>query len=191
MPQEALMVSVFRPASFVTAVLLLSSAAGIAQIESTPIPQTAKPNFSQMSFLMGNWRCSTKSARRPAAYVTTSTTSRTPDGYWMVTRSTTRKAPWMTADLHSEDRMTYDPSTSRWIDISTDDGGGYNVSTSPGWQGNRIVWTDMVITKTNATASTNPNTITKVSDTRTTASASFKEPSGRLVTVRTICTKGG
>lgn len=87
--------------------------------------------------------------------------------------------------------MTYDPSTSRWIDIYTDDGGGYNVSTSPGWNGNSITWTDMVITKTNATASTNPTTIRKISSTRTTLTSSFKEPSGRTVGVVGTCTKGG
>jgi len=85
--------------------------------------------------------------------------------------------------------MTYDPSTSRWIDIAYDQSGGYNVSTSPGWSGNSITWTDAVITKTNATASTNPTTLTKVSDTKTTSKSSFKEPSGRVVTVTATCTK--
>lgn len=84
--------------------------------------------------------------------------------------------------------MTYDPSTSRWIDIATDDGGGYNVSTSPGWKGT-ITWTDAVITKVNATASTNPTVMTKVSNARTTSRSSFKEPSGRLINVVTTCTK--
>jgi hypothetical protein len=182
--------SFFRALSYAAAVVLLSSSAVLAQIESTPIPQTPKPDFSKMSFLTGTWNCSVKSARRPAAFQTTSTTTMSPDGYWMITRTTTHKTSWMSSDLQGEDRVTYDPSTSRWIDIGTDDGGGYNVSTSPGWSGNNIVWTDMVITKTNATASTNPTTVTKMSDTKTTSKSSFKEPSGRLVTVTSTCTKG-
>ena len=42
-----------------------------AQVESTPIPAPNKPNFAPVEFLLGTWTCKTKSARRPAAYVTT------------------------------------------------------------------------------------------------------------------------
>ena len=42
-----------------------------AQVESTPIPAPTKPNFSSVQFMIGSWTCSTKSARRPAPYVTT------------------------------------------------------------------------------------------------------------------------
>jgi len=184
------MPSLFRFATYAVAASVFSCGAVFAQVESTPVPQNAKPDFSKMSFLMGTWNCSVKSARRPSAYQTTSTTTMSPDGYWMVTDTTTHTASWIPKVLRTEDRMTYDPSTSRWIDISYDDGGGYNVSTSPGWSGDKITWTDMVITQVNATASTNPTTITKVSDTKTTSSSSFKEPSGRVVNVDTSCTKG-
>jgi|SRR5690348_9359091 len=181
--------SIYRLAAATAAALLLSCGAVLAQIESTPVPQTPKPNFSQMAFLTGTWNCSVKSSRRPSAYQTTSTANISPDGYWLVTRTTTHKASWIPAEQRSEDRLTYDPSTSRWIDIGTDDGGGYNVSTSPGWKGNTITWTDAVITKVNATASTNPTIMTKVSNAKTTSRSSFKEPSGRLISVMTTCTK--
>jgi hypothetical protein len=180
-----------RVAPFFAAALLLSSAAVSAQVESTPVPATAKPDFSQMMFLTGTWTCSTKSARRPTAYTTTSTAQVSPDGYWLVTETTTHTASWIPKELHSTDRVTYDPSTSRWIDIGYDDGGGYNVSTSPGWTGNSITWTDLTITKVNATASTNPTVLTKVSDTKTASKSSFTEPGGRVVNVTTSCTKGG
>lgn len=180
---------VFRTASLALAAIVFFPVLVLAQVESTPIPMTPKPDFSKMAFFMGRWTCSTKSARRPSAYQTTSNTTMSPDGYWMITRSTTPKLSWSSASLSSEDRMTYDPSTSRWIDITMDDQGGYNVSTSPGWNGNTITWTDMVITKTNATASTNPTTMTKVSGSKTMSRSSFKEPSGRTVGVSTVCTK--
>jgi len=183
--------SFLRAVTYVTAAVLLCSSAVLAQVESTPIPMAPKPDFSKMAFMMGTWQCSTKSARRPTAYQTTSATSMSPDGYWMVTKATTHKASWIARELHTMDQVTYDPSTSRWIDISTDDRGGYNVSTSPGWRGNKITWTDAIITKTNATASTNPTTMTKESNTKTTSMSSFKEPSGRLVTVTSTCTKSG
>jgi hypothetical protein len=95
----------------------------------------------------------------------------------------------MSSNLVGEDRVTYDPSTSRWVDIAYDEQGGYNVSTSPGWSGNSITWTDVLITKTNATATTNPTTMTKVSTTKITSRNTFKEPSGRLVTVTSSCSK--
>jgi hypothetical protein len=182
-------VALFRTvSSFIGAVLLVCVAAA-AQTESTPVPANAKPDFSKMSFLTGNWTCSVKSSRRPGPYTTTSTSSMSPDGYWLVTRTTIHKASWIPQSFTAEDRMTYDPSTSRWVDISTDTGGGYDLSTSPGWNGSSIVWTDVVYPKSNATATSNPTTVTKVSDTKTTATSSFKEPSGRLVTVKTTCNK--
>jgi hypothetical protein len=49
----------------------------------------------------------------------------------------------------------------------------------------------MVITKTNATASTNPTMMTKLSNTKTMSKSSFKEPSGRVISVRTTCSKTG
>jgi hypothetical protein len=180
---------VLRTLSAIVTAVAFTSGAAFAQIEATPIPMSPKPDFSKMMFMTGTWTCSTKSSRRPAAFQTTQVGSMSSDGYWLIVKSTTQKTPWMSSQLTSEDKMTYDPSTSRWIDIATDDQGGYNVSTSPGWSGNSITWTDAVITQTNATASTNPTTMTKVSDTKTTSANSFKEPSGRVVNVTATCTK--
>jgi hypothetical protein len=173
-------------------VFLLTCGAALAQnptMETTPIPTNAKPDFSKMQFLTGTWSCSVKSSRRPAAFRTTSNARMSTDGYWLITRTTTQKTAWMNRPLTSEDKATYDASTGRWVDISTDDEGGYDISTSPGWNGNTITWTDQLYPKTNATATNNPTTMTKVSDRRTTSKTSFREPSGRLITVNTTCTK--
>jgi hypothetical protein len=99
------------------------------------------------------------------------------------------KTSWIPDEFVSDDRVTYDASNSQWIDINTDDFGGYDVSTSPGWTGANIVWTDLAYPKVNATAQNNPTTQTKVSDTQWTSQSTFKEPSGRLVSVKTTCTK--
>ena len=181
--------SLLRTGVCTLALIFCASSTAFSQVESTPIPMTPKPDFSKMMFLTGSWTCSNKSSRRPSAFVTTSTARLSSDGYWLITDATTRKTAWMNANLIGQDRMTYDPSTSRWIDLNYDQSGGYNVSTSPGWTGNSITWTDAVISKTNATASTNPTIVTKVSNMKTMSRSSFKEPSGRLVTVTTTCTK--
>jgi hypothetical protein len=159
------------------------------QVETTPIPQPGKPDFSSMSFLVGTWNCSVMSSRRPGPYTVTATTTMSPNGYWMLTRSTIHKASWIPTEFVTEDRVTNDGSTSRWVDINTDELGGYDLSTSPGWTGNNLVWTDVAYPKTDATATNNPTTETKVSDTQWTSQQSFTEPSGRVVTVKTNCTK--
>jgi hypothetical protein len=176
---------------FAAAVMLSggSAFAAMPNIEATPVPMAQKPNFSKMAFMGGPWTCSVMSSRRPGPYTTTSTTATSTDGYWMSTQTTTNTTSWIPRALTTVDRMTYDASTSRWIDMASDDQGGYDVSTSPGWIGNTIVWTDVTYPKTNATATNNPTTLTKVSDTRTTSVSTFKEPSGRLVTVKSSCTK--
>lgn len=180
---------IFRAATFLGAAILALTTMALAQVESTPVPMTPKPDFSAMSFLTGTWNCSVLSSRRPGPYQTTSVATMSPDGYWLITRTTVHKASWIPATFTTEDRMTYDPSTSRWIDMSYDEQGGYDLSTSPGWNGNTIVWTDMAYPKTNATATNNPTTLTRDSSTHTTAVSTFTEPSGRVVNVRTTCTK--
>lgn len=177
-------------AALSTGVLLLTCSVALAQtVETTPIPMNPKPDFSKMQFLTGNWSCTVNSSRRPAAFKTTSTARISTDGYWIITRTTNEKVPWMTRIFTNEDRVTYDSSTSRWVDIAYDEQGGYDLSTSPGWNGNTITWTDVAYPKTGATASSNPATMTKVSATKTTTKSSFTEPSGRLVTVVTTCNK--
>ncbi len=171
------------------AVILAFAIPAFAQVESTPVPTTPKPDFSKMAFLSGKWTCSVLSSRRPGPYVTTSTATMSPSGYWLVTTTTIHKNSWIPTSFTSTDRLTYDPSTSRWVDVTLDDQGGYDLSSSPGWNGNTIVWTDVAYPKTNATAVNNPTTLTKVSNTKTTAVNTFKEPSGRVVTVKTTCTK--
>src|SRR5579871_5238761 len=89
-----------------------------AQVESTPIPAPKKPNFSSMEFMIGTWTCSTKSARRPTAYVTTSTYTMDPSGYWIDETSTTSPTKWIAQRLMTWDKITYDSDTHRWVDVS-------------------------------------------------------------------------
>ena len=170
---------------------VIASAGSSPTIESTPVPTSPKPDFSSMKFLLGSWTCSTKSSRRPAAYKTTSTTSLDETGYWMIAKSVELKTSWSPVNVASTDMTTYDAAAHRWVDVYTDDQGGYDLSTSPGWSGGTIMWTDVLFSPTGNVMSTTPTTVTKVSDTKTTAHGTFKEKSGRVVTVNTVCNKGG
>ncbi|MBV8198882.1 MAG: hypothetical protein JO263_12190 [Candidatus Eremiobacteraeota bacterium] len=149
-----------------------------------------KPNFASMNFLVGTWSCSTKSARRPAPFMTTSTYTMDPTGYWMNETSTTAKTSWVSQRLTIMDRYTYDSDSHRWVDVTYGDQGAYGLSFSSGWQGNRMTWHDVGFAAGPDIASQTDNVITKVSDTKMTSASSFTEAKGgRVVTVRGVCTK--
>jgi hypothetical protein len=162
----------------------------VAQVESTPIPAPMKPNFSSMNFLIGTWTCHTKSSRRPAAYVTTSTYAMDPTGYWIAETSTTSSTTWISRKLTVWDKITYDSDSKRWVDVLYGDGGAYGLSFSSGWDGNKMTWHDVGFAAGPDIASQTDITNTKVSPTKMTSMSSFTETKGgRTVTVTGACTK--
>jgi hypothetical protein len=162
---------------------------GFTQVESTPIPAPNKPNFAPVSFMLGSWTCRTKSARRPAAYVTEVTYALDPTGYWITEVSTTSPTAWISRKLSTWDKITYDNDTKRWADVSYGDGGAYGLSFSRGWNGNQIVWHDVSFAAGPDITSQTDTTTTKVSATKMTSVSSFTEKSGRHVAVSTTCLK--
>jgi hypothetical protein len=180
--------------AIIAAAVLLAAlvpAAGFAQVESTPIPAPRKPDFSSSSFMAGTWTCSSKSSRRPRAFTTISTYSLDPTGYWMNETSTTPKTSWVPTTLKTWDKITYDPDTNRWVDVTYGDGGAYGLSFSKGWVGNQIVWHDISFVAGPDINSQTDITTVKVSATKTTSSSSFTETkTGRRVMVTTTCMKG-
>jgi hypothetical protein len=173
-----------------TVLLAASLTYASAQVESTPIPAPNKPNFSSMDFMLGSWTCKTKSSRRPAAYVTTSTYTLDPSGYWINETSTTAKTTWISRQLTTTDRITYDSDTKRWVDVSDGDGGAYGLSFAKGWNGDKIDWHDVSFAPSADISAQTDTAVTKESPTRLTTSSSFTEAkSGRHVAVTGICTK--
>jgi hypothetical protein len=174
----------------VLALVAAMSASALAQtIEATPAPKPAPPDFAPMRFMVGTWSCSTQSSRRPAAFTTTTTWSMDPSGYWMVGKSETASMAWFPYRAANEDRITYDPDTGRWIDSSSGDFGGYDLSWSPGWQNGSIVWHDLAFTKGKDVATTTDLTMTKVSDTKMTTHSGFTTVKGASVSVDGTCNK--
>jgi hypothetical protein len=158
-------------------------------VEATPIPRDRKPDFSAVAFQVGTWKCMVDSSRRPRPFATTATASISPDGYWLVTKTITGNVPWNPITITNTEYVTYDRTTSRWLDISMDDFGAYDVSASPGWNRNTLVWTELVYHKLHGLTSSHLRTLTRVSDTKTIVDQSFAEASGKRVTVKTTCTK--
>lgn len=180
------------PTLLAAAVLLatLAPACALAQVESTPIPAPNKPNFSPASFLLGTWTCRTKSARRPAAYVTTSTYALDPTGYWITETSVTQPTAWISRQLSVWDRISYDTQAKRWVDLSYGDGGSYGLSFSKGWNGSQIVWHDVTFAPTNDISGQTDTTWTKIGATKMMQTSSFTEAkSGRHVSVTATCIK--
>jgi hypothetical protein len=176
------------------AVIALTAAAvptyAPAQVESTPIPAPSKPNFAPMAFLVGNWTCSTKSARRPAPYVTTVTYALDPTGYWLNETSTTAATSWITRKLTTWDKITNDTDTHRWVDVLYGDGGAYGLSFSSGWQGDKMSWHDVSFAAGPDISGQSDTVVTKVSPTKMTSMSSFTEAkTGRKVAVTGVCTK--
>ena len=163
-----------------------------AQVESTPIPMPARPNFSSMQYMIGTWTCSIKSARRPAAYVVTSTYTMDPNGWYIDETSTTAPMKWFATQARTMtyDKITYDPTTHRWADVLYDNQGGYGLSFSSGWNGNKITWHDVSFSPSSDIKSQTDTTVTKVSNTKITSYSTFTEAkTGRVVAVTTTCTK--
>lgn len=173
------------------ALIALAPARLPAQVEATPIPSPAKPNFTAFRFLIGTWTCSTLSSRRPAAFRTVVTYRFDPTGYWLDERSTTGPLSWMKSVLTILDRITYDPATNRWIDVMSGDQGAYGLSVSSGWRATQIAWHDLSFAPSPDVSSQTDTTMRKTSDTKTSSVSGFTEAkTGRRVTVTTTCTKG-
>ncbi len=165
----------------------LASAA--PKIEATPVPAAQKPDFSSMKFLAGTWNCINRSARRPGPYKTTVTYAMDSSGYWMTSHNVVHPASWIPHEFAGDGKMTYNASSKQWVEIDTDDRGGYAVQTSNGWHGNSMTWSDALASMSGNIVSMNPTVQRKVSDTQITSSGSFKVKSGRTIMTSTVCTK--
>ena len=158
-------------------------------IETTPFPIPPKPDFSSMQFLIGTWSCSTKSSRRPAPVTSSSTYKISTDGWWIDETTVANSAPWFPQKTTSYDKITYDSDTKRWVDVSYGDLGNYDLTTSPGWNGNAMVWHDPTFAPGADVKTVSDVTMTKQSASKYTMSSTFTEASGRSISVAGTCTK--
>jgi hypothetical protein len=109
----------------------------------------------------------------------------------MVTKSETAKTSWAPA-ARATDWVTYDSDTKRWVDINTGDYGAYAATTSPGWDGNTMAWTDSMFKAGMDVVGVTPLILTKVSNTKMTSHTTFQEKSsGKWISLDAVCTKNG
>lgn len=173
-----------------TALFALSITAAHAQtMESTPAPAPKKPNLSALSFLEGSWSCWYKSSRRPSVGKYTVTYAPDATGFWLVAKTSSPGVPWFPYPSKAVDMITWDRDAGRYIDSFTDTQGNYDLSTSKGWVGSKLVWHSLAFTPGPDIVSVTDQTWTKVSATKLTAYNSFTTKKGRKVSVTGGCTK--
>jgi hypothetical protein len=175
------------------ALMLCALPGGLAAqtIETTPVPVQPKPDFSSMRFLVGTWSCSTKSSRRPAPYISTSTYKLSSDGWWLDETTITKPVAWVNRTTTIYDKFTYDADTKRWIDLTYGDMGTYGLTTSNGWQGDNMTWHDANFAPGADIKASSDFVMTKASASKMTTATTFKEASGRTINVTGTCSKAG
>jgi hypothetical protein len=159
-----------------------------AQTTSTPRPQPVRPNFAPLDFLVGNWTCTrTLSGRAPVT--TTDKVTLDPGGYWLVeTERVPARASFPYTTTHTE-RVTYDGVAKRWVDLASSNLGSYTIDTSNGFAGHTWVWHHELYAKSADTASMTDFVLTKVNDSKTTATISLIMTSGQTINGTRTCEK--
>jgi hypothetical protein len=139
------MFSRFLSAAFVAALC----ATGMASAQqATPVPDV-KPDFSSFQFMLGTWNCKTlkNDMGRGAGRTETDVYSMSLDGHYIKNKSTSKAFDAArTRTLDSEGWMSWDKAKKHWYSFGISNFGGFGMSTTPGWVGNKIVWTDVYAT---------------------------------------------
>ena len=154
---------------------------------ATPVPDV-KTDWSSMKFLIGTWTCKTvqDTMGRGTGRTETDVNTMALDGHYMLTNSTSKpfdKA--RTATLVGQSWTGYDGVKKQWYTFGISNFGGFGMSISPGWNGNKMVWTDMYNSDAQPLGVT---TVTKVSNTKTTSTNVTKTAKG-TETSSDECTK--
>jgi uncharacterized protein DUF1579 len=99
--------------------------------------------ISNLAFFAGQWTCAGEGAMEPGGPMMkmTSTVSSNADlgGFWQSgsVKGTTVGMP----PFHGMFHMTYDPGAKDYVMLWVDNMGGWSQTRSPGWQGDKIVFT--------------------------------------------------
>jgi hypothetical protein len=135
-----------------SALTLLLGASALAQDAPKPAPEMA-----QVKYFAGSWTCSGDAPASPFGPAhktqTTMMLKLDLDGFWyggMVTemKTASNKNP-VKGMLH----LTYDASAKQYVLVWLDNFGSWATETSPGWQGDTMVWTgDQMVMGEKATA---------------------------------------
>ena len=176
-----------RSSPLIIAALFVMLSIARASAEPTPVPDV-RPDLSAMAMFLGTWNCtSTKSPDgRTVGHVFTTTTTMALDGRWMETdQDTPPFDQYRSRDFVLKSWLTYDAATKMWVNLTVDNLGGYGLTMSPGWNGSRLVTSDVV---TSGGQPKGVDTVSRLSDTHYLDHYEVRTPSGTLVN-ESDCTK--
>ncbi len=125
------------------AAVLAAGVAARAAEQAAPVPHPA-PEMAQLKPFEGSFACTGRADASPfgSAHATSSKVHAHSalGGFWvsgMVTETKTAATPMpMEGMFH----MTFDPAKKQFMMLWVDNGGGWSQETSPGWNGDTIVW---------------------------------------------------
>ena len=111
-----------------------------------PAPPQPAAELDALKWMEGNWKCTGKIHANPMMgpeHATASTIKgkRDLDKFWIAFRIEGKKSkvdpmPWKGAD-----HWSYDASQKKYTRVLVDNFGGWLTATSPGWEGDKMVWT--------------------------------------------------
>lgn len=130
----------------ITAILAAATLAAVVPCAAAPEgPPKPPAEMSNLKAFDGSWACEGKSEASPFGPAGTNkgTVKSQADlgGFWQsgMVKSTGSSMPGAT--MEGMFRMTYDPGTKQYLLLWVDNMGAYSHETSPGWEGNKIVFT--------------------------------------------------
>jgi len=175
---------VFAGSAVAFAIFLGAGASSAAPMAApTPVPR-ALPNFSSMQMFMGTWSCTQQ--LRGKTRPDTSTTAIGLGGAYMVTHDVAPPFdPYRRFPIIADSYLTRNPTTKQWVAVSVDSTGAYNISTSPGWNGNTLKTT----TTLTPDGSTGYDVLTRLSGTRTVDRGVSTDSKGHVTRSTTTCNK--
>ena len=172
-----------------TLIALTISSVSAQTSESTPVPAPKKPNFTNMTYMRGKWDCTFRSSRRPTPQYSTIQWSLDSSGYWRTGQRTTHSTDWFPHEFQSTDRVTYDYTAKRWVDVHTDTLGDYDVFISKGFSGQQITWHSIAFSPGTEIAAVSDVTYTKIGNNKIHVITGFKTTAGQGVRIEGNCTR--
>jgi hypothetical protein len=123
--------------------LSVLSAIGLVRAEGAPAVAPAK-EMARLEFYEGSWECKGKVPESPLGPARMSSTKvsfqKDLDGMWYLGRIEEAASTENPRAYRGTAHMSWDGSSRNYLMIWVDNLGGYATQTSPGWEGDKMVW---------------------------------------------------
>jgi hypothetical protein len=127
--------------------LLAAAAAAQEQAQEAKKAQVPRPppELEQLKPFIWSANCTGQDEESPfgPAHKTVGTAGgrKDPSGFWVLIHYQEKKTRENPAAVGADERWGYDPGAKKFVALVSDSMGGYGMATSPGWEGDDLVWT--------------------------------------------------